>query len=183
MTSFEFVFSLFGLMLGLSLVEVVTGFARTMAVRERVRIGWLTPLLGILVMIDLTSFWRAAWRARELIPADFAVLLAALAFTATYYFAAALVFPRQPERWKDLDGHYFRNRRMVLGIVLSANVLQVGLFSLNPTLRADYETLSFALIFVAFVGLLVAGLFVRSAKWSIAILTGLILLYVSVALS
>jgi hypothetical protein len=70
-------------------------------------------------------------RTRELVPAGFTTLLAALAFTATYYLAASLVFPRDPEKHEDLDQHSFRNRRFVLGIVLVCNVLQVGVFALT----------------------------------------------------
>ena len=51
MSDFEFLFALYGLMLGLSLAELLSGLAR--AIEERLspgatlRIGWLTPLLAI----------------------------------------------------------------------------------------------------------------------------------------
>ena len=48
MTNFEFTFSLFGLLLGLSLAELLGGFARSLQKRGKLKIGWLLPLLGLL---------------------------------------------------------------------------------------------------------------------------------------
>ena len=69
MSDFEFIFALFGLLLGLSLAEVLGGLARAIENRLRpsspARIGLLTPLLGAFVILDLLSFWQAAWVVRE----------------------------------------------------------------------------------------------------------------------
>ena len=43
MSNFEFVFSLFGLLLGLALAEVLGGFGTAIQHRRKVKIGWLTP--------------------------------------------------------------------------------------------------------------------------------------------
>jgi hypothetical protein len=74
MSAFEFVFSLFGLLLGLSLAEVLGGLARVLKQRKEVQLGWLTPLLGLLVMLDLTSSWALAYAIRDAIPATFLAL-------------------------------------------------------------------------------------------------------------
>ena len=42
MSGFEFMFSLFGLLLGLALAEGLGGFARSIEARHNVRIGWPT---------------------------------------------------------------------------------------------------------------------------------------------
>ena len=57
MTGFDFVFALFSLVLGLAVAEVLGGLATVMKLHARaragkaqdVRIGWLTPLLAILI--------------------------------------------------------------------------------------------------------------------------------------
>ena len=64
MSNFEFVFSLFGLLLGLALAEVLGGFGTAIQSRKKVRIGWLTPLMALLVALDITSFWMIAWSVR-----------------------------------------------------------------------------------------------------------------------
>ena len=55
MTAFEFVFVIYALILGLSMVELLAGFGRTLeykfvrnAQHKAFSIGWLTPLLGFL---------------------------------------------------------------------------------------------------------------------------------------
>src|SRR4051794_2710166 len=88
MTPFEFVFSLFALLLGLSLAEVLGGLARTLKQRRQVRLGLLTPLLGLLVMLDLTSSWALAYSLRDSIPANFLTLVIGLFVTGLYFLAA-----------------------------------------------------------------------------------------------
>jgi hypothetical protein len=123
MSRFEFVFSLFGLLLGLSLAEVLSGVVRTLKGRRGIRVGWLTPLLGVFVVLDLTSFWMGAWRARDIIPVSFASLLAGLITTGVYYVCSSLVFPADVEKWPDFDLYYFEHRRQVLGGIWLCNLL------------------------------------------------------------
>jgi hypothetical protein len=66
MTAFEFVFPLFGLLVGLTYTEMLSGLARALKSSRHVRIGWLVPLLGVLVLINLTMFWYGAWQMRHL---------------------------------------------------------------------------------------------------------------------
>ena len=65
MTPFEFVFALFGLLLGLSIAEMLGGLARSIKLHDKVRIGWLTPLLAVEILINLTTFWFESWRLRD----------------------------------------------------------------------------------------------------------------------
>ena len=74
MDNFNLVFSLFGLLLGLALAEVFGGFGAALQERRKIRIGWLTPLLGLVVACDLTTFWSWAWDARAAVSARYLVL-------------------------------------------------------------------------------------------------------------
>ena len=123
MSDFEFVFSLFGLMLGFSLAEVLGGLIRTLKARRAVRLGWLTPMLALFVMLDLTSFWANAWSARAIIPATYGILILGLVATGLYYFAASLVFPDRPEECADLDQHFYLRRRPALAGVALCNAM------------------------------------------------------------
>ena len=123
MSAFEFTFSLFGLLLGFSLVEVLGGLVRSVKLVRKVRVGWLTPLLGLFVMVDLASFWSIAWEVRDRMPANFAMLLLGLAITGIYYFSASLVFPEKPEEWPDFDDWTARHKYQVLGGIFACNVI------------------------------------------------------------
>ncbi|RYD56546.1 MAG: hypothetical protein EOP60_05060, partial [Sphingomonadales bacterium] len=109
MSAFELVFAVFGLLLGLAVAEVLGGFSRALKLKRGtrpVKIGWLTPLLGIFVMLDLTSFWLMAWESRDQLGANYLTLVAVLAIVGVYYLAATLIFPDEPEQWPDFDDWY-----------------------------------------------------------------------------
>ncbi|HET9334936.1 MAG TPA: hypothetical protein VFO12_00860 [Sphingomicrobium sp.] len=153
MTGFEFVFSLFGLLLGLCIAEVLGGLGRAIEHREEVTIGWLTPLLGVFVLLDLTTYWFALWMDRANVPINPLTLLIGTAFAAAYYLAAYLIFPDDLKRHADLDVHFMRVRRIVLGMALTVFAIQGILQSFGTsglTLRSAAITL---IIFAPFYGL------------------------------
>ena len=170
--AFDFVFSLFGLLLGLSLAEVLGGLARTLKQRKAVRIGWLTPLLGLLVMVDLTSSWALAWSLRDSIPANFLTLVIGLFVTGPYYLAATLIFPDDASRWSDLDTYYFEHKRQVLGGILASRVLaRAAQFALGAAGWNYFPA------FAAFVFLALAAMFARSKGANLAVLLVFLSLY------
>jgi len=65
MSSFEFVFSLFSLMLGLALANVLGGLGDARQERRKLNVGVLTPLLGLLITIDIASGGSQRWLRRE----------------------------------------------------------------------------------------------------------------------
>ena len=56
MSALEFVFSFYGLRLGLSVAAIATGVATVIQHRRRVQIGWLTPTLAKFLALDIASF-------------------------------------------------------------------------------------------------------------------------------
>lgn len=122
MSGFEFIFSLFGLILGLALAEGLGGLARALKASHRVRIGWPTALLGLFVSCDVVTFWMYGWAMRDLLPLSWPVLFGGFVVTAIYYVAASLVFPDDPEGWDDLNTHFDKHRRVVLGGIFLCNV-------------------------------------------------------------
>jgi hypothetical protein len=126
MDAFNFAFSLFAIVLGLSLVEVLTGFARALKRRRVVHLGVLTPLLAIFVMLDLASFWEFGWGSRRFLTPQYGVLLIGLFMCGLYYIAASLVFPSEFGDREDFDAHYVQHRRQVLGAILICDVIEVA---------------------------------------------------------
>ena len=132
-----------GLLLGLSLVEVLSGLVKARNARPATRIGWLTPLLGISVILHVTSFWGVTWSLRELLPPTIWQTLGAGVFlSGAYYLAASSVFPTNPEDHEDLDSYYWQHKREVLGIVLCIAVaVQIIAYALGRPIT----TLAFAI--------------------------------------
>lgn len=185
MSGFDVVFAAFGLLLGLAIAEVLSGFSRVLKLKRGarpVRIGWLTPLLGLFVLLDLTGFWLNAFEVRTQMDANYLTLASVLAIVGVYYLAATLIFPDDPEQWPDFDDWYDRHKRMVIGGLLTANIGsiigQVVLEAYRPsppdpfmTETAEAVTL---LALVGLIGLLVALLIVRSRRWNVAMLVAVI---------
>jgi hypothetical protein len=146
-SAFEFFFSFYGLLLGLSVAELVGGFSRILHERHRVRFGWLTPLLAVFVAVDLATFWNQAWRFFRGAPFNPALLLIGLVIAATFYVAASVTFPRVTAEGVntriDLDEHFWAQRRVVFGCVLAANAMVwalLGLLSLADPVWAAFWT-------------------------------------------
>lgn len=189
MTDFEFIFVLYALVLGLSLVELLAGFGRTLenefesdADGARFKIGWLTPLLGVFVLLDLLSFWIFAWTVQSLIKVTPAALLAVMTFAASYYLAARLVFPTRPQSFEDLDTHYFRVRRTVMGILIALVFAQWAyLSSIEQVREAIFTPLSLGLTAVL-IALMAATMVVKNPKLQAILLAVLCLRYLAVYL-
>jgi hypothetical protein len=167
MDAFNFVFSLFGLLLGLALAELLGGFGAALQERHKIRIGWLTPLLGLVVACDLMLFWLGAWLARTVVPVTYLVLLCTLTITGIYYLSARLVFPHDRAEWPDYDVYYFAHRRWVIGgIVLCTLLFRVGQFALGVR---GYK-LGDIIVLVELFGLAAALMLVENRRVSIALL-------------
>jgi hypothetical protein len=180
MDAFSLVFSLFGLLLGLSLAEVLGGFGRALRNRRVVHLGWLTSLLAIFVMFDLTSFWGWAWQARTYITPHYYVLLIGLVVSSLYYLAASIVFPAEFGDHTDFDSHYMQHRRQVLGAVVLCNVVGQGwtIIAFASTVRTD-KWIGLALYYL----FLATAIITSRKKLSIALLAGLICIYLEGAVA
>jgi len=168
MSDFEFIFALFGLLLGLSLTEVLGGVARVIEARLRpgsgVRVGWLTPLMAAFLLMDLLSFWYAAWMGRDVVLVSLHSLLAVTAFASAYYLAAALAFPREVPAGSDLDQHFFRLRRVVIGVMLALLLCQLGWYLGDPVLSARLVHARPIVLTAILIALMIAAMTVRGER-------------------
>ncbi len=180
MNTFEFLFSLFGLLLGFGLADILGGFSRAFKARGLARIGWLTPLLGLVVVLDTISFWTTAWSLRDLFVPKFWVLILGFFYTGLYYMAATLVFPEGEPADTDHDQHYFSVRKWVAGILIGVNVPAYAddLLFVHAITADRFLCGLTILFFVALIGILVA----RGPRWNIVFLSLLIANYFAAAI-
>lgn len=175
MTIFEMVFNLIGLVLGLALVAVLSGLAATIGAKRRGSIGWLTPLLGAWVVLDVSAFWGIAWEVRELLTSLWPSLLIGVLLASVYYLAAALVFPDDLKTNPDLDAHYWAIKRPVIGLVLFCDV---AVFVLTQLLGRSPSVWVLGFNAVYFAAVLTA-LFARGPRANITLLSVLVALMVT----
>ena len=155
MTIFEMVFNLIGIVLGLALVAVLGGLAKTIKLPSERRISWLTPLLGAWVVLDVSAFWGIAWEVRDLLTMLWPSLLVGVVLASLYYVAAAMIFPDDLSEPVDLDAHYWSTKRQVIGLILFCDasvLLLVQLLGRTPSswvvaLNAIYFTTIIAAFF------------------------------------
>ena len=140
MSTFDFFFSLFGLILGLAIAVLITGLTDILRERHRLPIGWLTPMIGLFLLLDLTTVWVNSWTGLKTIEVAYGPFMAAMIVAGSYFFAASMVFPKTPSDWPSLDDYYLRNYRLVIGGVLFANlgVAVMGAIS-NQSLAAFFH--------------------------------------------
>jgi hypothetical protein len=177
MSVFEYVFSLYSLLLGLALAHLLNGLAKIVEARGKVRLGWPTALLALLMMSSLTIFWEIAWRARDAVPDNSAALFASLIICSLLYFAAILVLPSDAAQRPNLDDHFFKEKRNVLGCLLLANLLAYGSrYALIGWSTFAYFSWADWGELILFLAGCVAGILVRARKPIIAILALLLFL-------
>lgn len=122
MSAFEFFFSLFGLILGLAIAVVIGGLSDMLRERTPVRIGWLTPMLAVFVLIDLSTVWVNTWTGLSEVEIAYGPFVAAVLVAGVYYFAASMVFPKVATDWASLDEYYLGHYRWVLGGVIVSSL-------------------------------------------------------------
>lgn len=186
MSDFEFIFTLYSLLLGLSMAEILAGLGRAIERRaisptdasRRLKLGWLTPLLATFVILDLLSFWSFAWFVREELAVNRYTLLGVTAFACAYYVAARLVFPGESNEPDDLDDHFFRVRRVVLGILLALVAVQWAYNLSIPDFLPRVLTARSLITTGVLVALMALAIAARSRKTLAIVMVALIVRYV-----
>lgn len=123
MDAFDFFNSFFGLVLGLSVTVMATGLATAIQHRRTIEIGYLTPLLALFIGLDIANFWASAWGTFRNLPFSYGLLTGGLSISLIYFIAASLVFPHLIKDGISLDDHFWMNKKVVLLLSFTANLL------------------------------------------------------------
>ncbi|MBX9707988.1 MAG: hypothetical protein K2X61_08665 [Caulobacteraceae bacterium] len=174
MSTFEFSFTFIGLVAGLAVVELVAGVGRLVHEGHRIRVGWLTPMLAIFMVIDVTTFWNQSLILNQNAPYSIALLMLGLMTSGLLYLAATLVFPREIEDGLDLDAHYWRHRRLIFSLVAGAKLLNVSLAALLMAALSAEAVWSFLLLMVLFGGLALLAGFLPKGRLAVLAFLGLL---------
>lgn len=166
MSAFEFFFSFYGLVLGLSVAAIATGLALAIQNRRTVRLGYLTPLLAIFVALDVASFWDFAWTVFRDAPYSYGLLVMGLLIALVYFIASSLVFPYAVTEDQSLDDHFWANKRTALMLTTAANLLAVLLALPFLLARSDATTvvLNYSVNVLLYLALVLPAAFARKAR-------------------
>lgn len=130
MSAKELLLNLFTLLLGFVLVEALGGLMRTLRARlparpgakPHVKIGWLTPMLGVFAMLNVLMCWMTLWEFLAYIPVGYDTITFGVLLISLYYYAASMIYPDKPRDWPDVDEWFWLHRRQVIGCLLAASL-------------------------------------------------------------
>ena len=133
-------------------------------------------------MLDLLSFWSAAWLVRDMAVVGGAMLMGTMLFASLYYLAAHLVFPDRIPPNGDLDPHYYQVRRPVLGILMALIFIQLGFYASQPELLPILKNPLSIGMTAALLAIMTALCWVRATWLNVAMLVVLVARYVFIYL-
>jgi hypothetical protein len=146
-------------------------------VKAEIHIGWLTPLLGALTMLNVVTWWANLFQFQNALPLGFDTIIIGLILCSFYYFAASMIFPDEPRAWPDVDEWFWLHRRQVIGCILAANV-PFFLMTFNEPGTVNEQMLN-AVVVIMFVGLLGLAMFAQKQWIVTAALATLVVVHLS----
>jgi hypothetical protein len=180
MDKFGLFFAFYSLILGLSITELLGGFAQFVRSHALHKLGAQTALLALFTFLAITATWIDAFVALRAIDLDVVSLWAPILTSTAYYVAAVVVFPARAADFDHLDDYYVQHKRLVIGLLLAAE-LMVN-FTFLPMMAEGYRDRHASFFFyylpwhLVQKGSYVGAILVRSKRWNIFWLVVLILL-------
>ena len=118
MSGFEYLFTFYGLLLGLAVANVATGFADMWRSSVALRVGWATPLLGLFILFGAAQQWVSFWSGRDSLTMGPWELLVSIGVAFPYIFVSQGMFPREQDRWNSLEAYYLAHSSVLMGVLL-----------------------------------------------------------------
>ncbi len=126
MDSFDYLFSFYGLLLGIAVANVAIGFADMWRDCGKIAVGYCPPLLGVIVMLGGMNVWLTMWHLRGAATVDAWQMLAATGVAMPYVFISRAMFPgAERETERSLEEHYLRHRRLILLVLVAPPVASI----------------------------------------------------------
>jgi len=115
MGPFDYLFTFYGLLLGIAVANVAIGFADMWRDCERIRVGTCPPLLGTIVMLGGMNVWLTMWHVRQDVTVGAWQMLAATGVAMPYVFVSRAMFPgAENETERSIEEHYLKHRVLIL---------------------------------------------------------------------
>lgn len=113
MSAFEYLFTFYGLLLGLAAANVATGFADMWRDRREVSVGVCTPLIAVIVLLGCMNLWLSFWTPAQFTDLDPWRMISTAGVALPYVFVSRAMFPGGGGA-TSLEDHYLAHRRIML---------------------------------------------------------------------
>ena len=126
MGSFDYLFSFYGLLLGIAVANVAIGFADMWRDCEKIQVGTCPPLVASSVLLGGMNVWMQMWLARPFATVNGIQMLAAAAISLPYVFVSRAIFPGLEDRPElSLEEHYLKHRKIILVLLAVPSAISV----------------------------------------------------------
>ncbi len=127
MGSFDYLFSFYGLLLGIAVANVAIGLADMWRDCEKIRVGTCPPLVASSVLLGGMNVWLQMWLTRPYVTVNGVQMLAAAAVALPYVFVSRAIFPgAEDEEERSLEEHYLRHRKIILVLLAVPTAISVS---------------------------------------------------------
>jgi hypothetical protein len=120
---FSFFFAFYGLILGLGVAELLSGFAGMVRAHALKKLEAQTALVALLTFVLIVATWVDTWSMDRTISLDFGDLWAPILLATFYYLAAAVIFPRDRGQYSHLRAYFAARRKFVIGMLFAAELV------------------------------------------------------------
>jgi hypothetical protein len=120
---FSFFFAFYGLILGLGVAELLSGFAGMVRAHALKKLEAQTALVALLTFVLIVATWVDTWTMERSISLNFGDLWAPILLATFYYLAAAVIFPRDPGQYSHLRAYFAARRKFVMGMLFAAEIV------------------------------------------------------------
>ena len=108
-------------MLGLAVAELLGAFAALLRESAPPRLGVVTPLLGLQILVEMLANYVDAWSMFREVGVSLAEFAVPTFIGLLYYVAAVIIVPRRLSEWVSLDDYFDKRRKWIVGTLLLAN--------------------------------------------------------------
>lgn len=128
MGPFDYLFSFYGLLLGIAVANVAIGFADMWRDYDKIRVGTCPPLVASSVLLGGMNIWLEMWHTRPYVTVNGPQMLVAAAISLPYVFVSRAIFPTEEEKQREgsLEEHYLYHRKFILMLLAIPILVSVG---------------------------------------------------------
>jgi hypothetical protein len=128
MGPFDYLFSFYGLLLGIAVANVAIGFADMWRDSDKIRVGSCPPLVASSVLLGGMNIWLEMWHTRPYVTVNGPQMLVAAAISLPYVFVSRAIFPTDEEKQREgsLEEHYLNHRKFILMLLAMPIVVSIG---------------------------------------------------------
>jgi hypothetical protein len=123
MDRFSFFFAFYGLILGLAVAELLSGFAGLVRARALKQLEPQTALTALLTFVLIVATWVDTFTMSQGISLGFHDLWPPILLGTFYFLAAAVIFPRDPALFANLGAYFAARRQFIIGMLFAAELV------------------------------------------------------------